>query len=198
MSVNEWDNAYARLARIASQLRSGSSSPGSDAQQQLTLHLQRLEQQLEALPVSAAEVQRRRPINQHFQCNWNGSGSGAFYHPSTTAAAASSPSSAPAPSQQQHQSQMAFAMRQQDDMIDELAIGVGRLRDQSQMVGDEARMHVQLLGDMEGNLDIAQGGLEAETRRAAQLKEDQSVWRLQLIVAGLSVLLVLLILLGLS
>jgi len=200
MSVNEWDNEYARLARIASQLRSGSSSPGSDAQQQLTLHLQRLEQQLEALPVSAAEVQRRRRLIQHLQGNGSGSGSGsgAFYHPSTTAHAASSPSSAPASSQQQHQSQMAFAMRQQDDMIDELAIGVGRLRDQSQLVGDEARMHVQLLGDMEVNLDIAQGGLEAETRRAAQLKEDQSVWRLQLIVAGLSVLLVLLILLGLS
>eukprot|EP00339_Tiarina_fusa_P004480 CAMPEP_0117031420 /NCGR_PEP_ID=MMETSP0472-20121206/22584_1 /TAXON_ID=693140 ORGANISM="Tiarina fusus, Strain LIS" /NCGR_SAMPLE_ID=MMETSP0472 /ASSEMBLY_ACC=CAM_ASM_000603 /LENGTH=112 /DNA_ID=CAMNT_0004739739 /DNA_START=306 /DNA_END=644 /DNA_ORIENTATION=+ len=96
------------------------------------------------------------------------------------------------------QSQMAMAMRQQDDMIDELAVGVSRLRDQTQVIGDEARMHVNLLNDMETNLDAAHAGLESETRRAAQLKEDQSVWRLQLTVAGLSVLLVLLILMGLS
>lgn len=94
--------------------------------------------------------------------------------------------------------QMAMAMQQQDDMIDELAVGVGRLRDQTQMIGDEARMHVNLLGDMEANLDSAHQGLESETRRAAQLREDKSVWRLQLTVAGLSVLLVLLILAGLS
>ena len=59
-------------------------------------------------------------------------------------------------------------------------------------------MHVNLLNDMESNLDAAHAGLEGETRRAAQLREDQSVWRLQLTVAGLSVLLVLLILMGLS
>ena len=63
-------------------------------------------------------------------------------------------------------------------MIDELAVGVGRLRDQTQVIGDEARMHVNLLNDMESNLDAAQVGLDAETRRAAKLKEDQSVWRL--------------------
>lgn len=93
---------------------------------------------------------------------------------------------------------MQMAMRQQEDLIDELAVGVGRLRDQTQLIGDEARMHVNLLGDMEQNLDIAHEGLEAETRRAERLKEDQSVWRLQLTVAGLSVLLVLLILMGLT
>jgi hypothetical protein len=93
---------------------------------------------------------------------------------------------------------MVQAMRQQDDMIDDLAVGVSRLRDQTQVIGDESRMHVNLLNDMESNLDSAHAGLESETRRAAQLKEDQSVWRLQLTVAGLSVLLVLLILNGIS
>jgi hypothetical protein len=51
---------------------------------------------------------------------------------------------------------------------------------------------------VKNNLDMAHSGLESETRRAARLREDQSVWRLQLIVAGLFVLLILLIFLGLS
>jgi hypothetical protein len=93
---------------------------------------------------------------------------------------------------------MAIAMGQQDALIDELAIGVGRLKNQTAAIGDEARMHVNLLGDMEENLDAAQASLDAETRRAARVKEDQSLWRLQLIVAGLFILLVLLILMGLS
>ena len=93
---------------------------------------------------------------------------------------------------------MAMAMQQQDAMIDELAVGVGRLRDQTQVIGDEARMHVNLLNDMEQNLDTAYDGLDAETRRAARLKEDQSVWRLQLIVAGMFVLFVLLFFMGMS
>jgi hypothetical protein len=197
--VNEWDNEYARLARIASQLRSGASitttpagaAAGMDAPQELSLHLNRLDQQLNALPVSPAEVQRRRRLIQHLLQTGSGGGASGY----------NAPGSSP-PQQQQQQSsqssQMAMAMRQQDDMIDDLAVGVGRLRDQTQLIGEESRMHVQLLGTMDGNLDQAHQGLEAETRRAAQLKEDQSVWRLQLILAGLSVLLVLLILLGLS
>ncbi len=186
-SVNEWDNEYARLARIASQLRTQGASVTADPQQ-LVRHLQRLDSQLNSLPVSAAEVQRRRRLIQHLQGD-----SVPGYTPPVTGSG--SPHGSPVPMMT---SQMAMAMRQQDDMIDELAIGVGRLRDQTQVIGEEARMHVNLLGDMEANLDLAHNGLEAETRRAARLKEDQSVWRLQLIVAGLSVLLVLLTLLGLS
>ena len=93
---------------------------------------------------------------------------------------------------------MALAMSRQDDLLDELAVGVGRLKNQTVSIGEEARMHVNLLNDMENNLDAAQASLDAETRRAARVKEEQSLWRLQLIVAGLFILLVLLILMGLS
>lgn len=89
-------------------------------------------------------------------------------------------------------------MQEQDEMIDELAIGVSRLRDQTQVIGDEARMHTNLLGEMETNLQAAHSGLDEETKRAAKLKEDQSVWRLQLVLAGEVVLCVMLIFLGLS
>ena len=46
-------------------------------------------------------------------------------------------------------------------------------------------------------METARLGLEAETARAIKLKEDQSVWRLYLIIAGLSILLFILITTGL-
>lgn len=93
---------------------------------------------------------------------------------------------------------MQSAMQQQDNMIDDLAIGVGRLKHQTQLIGDEANLQTNLLGDMNEHIDEAQVGLDSGTRRAVQLKEKSSVWRLYMILAGLSVLLVLLILMGLS
>jgi hypothetical protein len=95
-------------------------------------------------------------------------------------------------------SQMATAMQTQDSLIDELAVGVGRLKHQTMHIGDEAKMHVNLLADMEIGLDEAQAGLDAETRRAARLRDDQSVWKLQLILAGEFLILILLIVMGLS
>lgn len=51
---------------------------------------------------------------------------------------------------------------------------------------------------MDGDVEAATAGLEAETARAMKLKEDQSVWRLYMVIAGLSVLLFVLITTGLS
>lgn len=89
-------------------------------------------------------------------------------------------------------------MADQDAMIDDLAAGVSRMRDQTQVIHDEARLHVNMLDDMEVKLGAAQSGLDVETKRAARLKEDKSVWRLQLIIAGEAVLCLLLLLMGLS
>jgi len=180
MSVSEWDNEYARLARAASQMRTTGIVTGSNDARSLQQSLSRLEASLDSLPLQPAEIQRRKRLIQHLQqtavSGGDGSGAGGVGE----------------------QSQMAMAMQQQDSMIDELAVGVGRLKNQSAAINDEARLHVNLLNDMDTNLDAARSGLEDETRRAARLKEDQSIWRLQLIVAGLFILLVLLIVMGLS
>lgn len=183
MSVSEWDNEYARLARAASQQRTtGIVKTAGDARS-LQLGLQRLESSLAQLPLQPAEIQRRRRLIQHLQQN---SGTN-----STVAPSGQQPP-------QQQQSAMATAMRQQDDMIDELAVGVGRLKNQTAAIGDEAAMHVNLIESMDTGLDAARAGLEDETRRAARLREDQSLWKLQLTVAALFVLLILEIFLGLS
>ena len=183
VGVNEWDNEYARLARAASQLRTqGLVVSGGDQQRSLQQGLSRLESSLGTLPLPPAEIQRRRRLVQHLMHSGSHPGT-----PAGSSAGVGAPHSA-----------MAMAMRQQDGMIDELAAGVSRLKNQTHLIGEEANLHVNLMNDMEVNLDAAHAGLEGETRRAAQLKQDQSVWRLQLIVAGECVLLVLLILMGLS
>mmetsp|Transcript_27650 Transcript_27650/g.45732 ORF Transcript_27650/g.45732 Transcript_27650/m.45732 type:complete len:120 (-) Transcript_27650:128-487(-) len=112
----------------------------------------------------------------------------------------------PPPEQQQQngsnesggtESLMTMAIQQQDSMIDELAVGVSRLRDQSSAIGDEARLHTSLLNDTEANLDAAHQGLGDETRRAARLRTDaDGLWKLQLIVAGLFILFVFQFVLG--
>ena len=192
-AVNEWDNDYARVARIASQFRTqglnkNNSSSGQAEPRQLFQHITRLDEALSTLPLPQSQIQRRRRLLQHLRGHriesMNANNSGDYRPPSMDG--------------EQPQSQMVMAMQQQDAMIDELAVGVGRLRDQTQVIGDEARMHVDLLNNMEQNLDTAHDGLDAETRRAARLKEDQSVWRLQLIVAGLFVLFILLFFMGMS
>ena len=190
-SASIWDDEYARLARAASQLRTQGLTSSQDQRRQLQLGLSRLDASLTSLSLPAVEVQRRRRLVQGLQQQQQQQ-----QPPQSTTS--NNNSNNMSNNNAPPQSQMATAMRQQDDMIDELATGVSRLRDQSQVIGDETIMHNRLLGDMENNLDAAHAGLEGETRRAAQLKEDQSVWRLQLTAAGLSVLLVLLILMGIS
>jgi hypothetical protein len=102
-----------------------------------------------------------------------------------------------------HQNQMSSshsnALLQQDEMLDDLAHGVERLKHQSLLIGDEAKLHLNLLGDMENQVDIAQSGLEGETRRADGLRENSiAIWKLQMIVVALAVVLVMLILTGLT
>lgn len=173
-SVSTWDNEYARLARSASQLRTTGMQVDASEVRSLQAGLQTLEADLSRLPLQPAEIQRRRRLVQHLQ---------------QTAATP----------QPQQQSVLASALNRQDEMIDQLASGVSRLKTQTMAIGEEASMHVNLINDMDTGLDAAQAGLQEETRRAAVLREDnQSIWKLQLVVAGLSVLLVLLIFLGLS
>lgn len=174
-SVSDWDNQYAQLARAASQFRtSGLSRNNSrDADlQAFTSQGNRLKSQLPSLQtyLTPAEYKRRETLIEHLMVT-----------------ATSNKSSA-----------AAVAIEQQDAMIDELGAGVGRLKNQTQLISDEAKLHTNLLGDMESNAEAAQFSLNQETRRAELVRENQSVWRLQLIVAGLTVLLVLLILMGLS
>ena len=185
--ITAWDNDYARLARAASQLRT-TSAPNSpfntDASRQgqassIQTGIGRLDSQLNGLEanltLTPAEVSRRRNLLEGLRGQLGGGSAGGGFQSATSA-----------------------ALKHQDDMIDELAVGVGRLKNQTHMIHQETNAHVRLLDEMDNNVDMANAGLEDETRRAMRLKEESSVWRLHLVIVGLSVLLFLLILMGLS
>ena len=76
--VADWDNEYARLARVASQLRSGVSNgaAGQDARA-LQSGLTRLESSLNHLPLASSEIQRRKRLVQHLQQTSSAGSSGA-------------------------------------------------------------------------------------------------------------------------
>lgn len=199
-SVSDWDNEYARLARQASQLRTvgvgGSSSSAAASvsleadRRALIRNVQRLQQSLytDLKPfLTPSDLQRRARLVNHLQQQQSSSSSSLLspnnqylQTPSSTTAAGT-------------------ALQQQDEMLDDLAHGVERLKHQSLLIGDEAKLHLNLLGDMENQVDVAHSGLEGETRRADHLRQNNtSIWKLQMIVVALAIVLVLLILTGLT
>ena len=197
-SINGWDNEYARMARAASQLRTisphnmnnNNTQQKQDQASSIQIGLNRLDTQLHnlesSMTISTVEAGRRRTLLDGLRNQLDEITGG------TTTTTTNSISRPPT------QSATAAALRHQDEMIDDLAMGVGRLKNQTHMIHDESRAHVHLMNEMENNVDLANQGLEDETRRAMRLKEERSVWRLHLIIVGLSVLLFLLILMGLS
>merc|ERR1712232_1015735 len=98
----------------------------------------------------------------------------------------------------QRQQLQSSALAMQDNMIEELAAGVGRLKNQSQMIGEESRMHVRLLNEMDVDVERATVGFQDEARHAEQARQQTSVKKLYSIIAGLSILLLFLLSIGFS
>lgn len=84
-------------------------------------------------------------------------------------------------------------MKLQDDMILEIGDGVDRLHRQAVGIGDEAKLHVRLLDDLDSNVDNATSALQAESAHAERIK-DQSRICYMYICIGIEVLLIVLLL----
>ena len=208
-TITEWDDEYARMARIAaSQFRTtpGYSMKQQRAQPDINLFqqsMQRLDNALLSSTISSSlsttEVQRRRRLVQHLQQTTIPGSSGAVdLLGGTTSNSNSSNANNAQQQQSQQQSKMTMALRQQDDMIDQLAVGVNRLKQQTTIIGEEANMHVNLMNDIDDHIDATYNTIRDQTLRTAALREDQSIWKLQLIIVALTILLVLEVLAGLS
>eukprot|EP00586_Coscinodiscus_wailesii_P018356 CAMPEP_0172497750 /NCGR_PEP_ID=MMETSP1066-20121228/104551_1 /TAXON_ID=671091 /ORGANISM="Coscinodiscus wailesii, Strain CCMP2513" /LENGTH=186 /DNA_ID=CAMNT_0013270695 /DNA_START=185 /DNA_END=742 /DNA_ORIENTATION=- len=183
--ITEWDDDYARLARATTQLRASSNnshnalSAGTRDNQISSLKsgVSRLSGQLRQIEqsrsVNPSEIARRRNLvdnlGRQVDTMGGGSGMGAASMGGSSAGYAGAGGYG-------NMSQAQMALRQQDDMLDELAVGVGRLKDQSKMINEEAKIHSKLLDDMDDDVEKAHYGMENETRRAMSLKENQSVW----------------------
>lgn len=208
-SISAWDDEYARISRAASQLRTSSThQPHPSARQHqirsVRTGLSRLKSSITSMSnsglLNSSDVQRRLGLIKNLEQQVglpNGGGSG-MNNVSPDADLLGLEPSRATDAVGGNMSMASLAMRHQDDMIDELATGVSRLRDQTMMINEEAGMQNRILEGMDGDVERATQGLEAETMRALKLKEDQSVWRLYLIIAGLSILLFLLIMSGLG
>lgn len=208
-AISEWDDDYARLARAASQLRVSNTSSSfnqnlplgtrDNQMSSLKTGLGRLTTQLRTIEQSrslnSSEIARRRNLVDNLSRQVDAMGGGVG---KTSAMGTGSSGYAGGGMGLGAQTQTQMALKQQDDMIDELAAGVGRLKDQSRMINDESKLHTKLLDEMDADVEKAHQGMENETRRAAKLKEETSVWRLYMIIAGLFLLLIILILTGLS
>lgn len=87
-------------------------------------------------------------------------------------------------------------MRLQDDMINEIGTGVGRLHGKALIIGEEAKAHVRLLDDLDSNVEIASAALQAEAKHAAEIKEKGKVCYMYICVAVECAVLLLLIILA--
>lgn len=216
-SLTHWDDEYARISRAASQLRTTHASPSFSTTQphptarqhqirSVQSGITRLKSQLQSMQsqrmLQGSEAQRRFLLLDNLERQFGGTTASGFATQADTADLLGIHSPSP-PIIPNHPTpplttMTQQALRHQDDMIDELAVGVARLKNQTLLVNDEARMQNRMLDEMDGDVENARIGLEAETARALKLKEDQSVWRLYMVIAGLSVLLFLLITTGLG
>jgi len=83
-------------------------------------------------------------------------------------------------------------------MLDQLGAGVGRLHTQAKMINEESTLHVNLLSDMDEDVEAATMGLRQEAKHAEKIREQSSVCKLYLIIAGESALLTFLLVMGFS
>ena len=137
----EWDDDYARLAHAASQLRTSGLNPANFPSGSRESQIATVRSGLEGLLTRLRHLERGCPPAE-FARRKN-----LIDHLSRQVVGGMSPGQQ-APYAQPSTSVTSMALKQQDDMIDELALGVGRLKHQTHLINDEARAHVNLLDNM--------------------------------------------------
>ena len=85
-------------------------------------------------------------------------------------------------------------MRIQDEMILDIGAGVDRLNEQAKAIGEEAKIHTRLLDDLDGTVELATAGLQAEARHAAVIKEKSRMcWLYICVIVEIIIILLLVI-----
>jgi hypothetical protein len=203
MSSRDWTQQYEALKRkIQHQRISGVSFTPDDIR---LLHKQMsiLEAQLKTMSgnaleyeLVASEIARRETllanvkalIGNLYVSGGQNSGAGSLSGKQT-----SPYTSNPVQSQAQRQADM---MKLQDDMLNEIGTGVGRLHGKALIIGEEAKAHVRLLDDLDSNVEIASAALQAEAKHAAEIKEKGKVCYMYICIAVECAVLLLLIILA--
>ena len=161
-SISNWDDEYARISRAASQLRTTNTfqnyQPHPSARQQQIQSVQsglsRLKLSLEGMRSSGAigngDYSRRMGLIDNLENQVgggrSGNGNGGGVNEGDLLGTGGGGGG------QQRLSTTTQAMRHQDQMIDELATGVSRLKDQTLMINDETNMQNRMLDDVSSTI----------------------------------------------
>mmetsp|Transcript_23822 Transcript_23822/g.43159 ORF Transcript_23822/g.43159 Transcript_23822/m.43159 type:complete len:211 (-) Transcript_23822:514-1146(-) len=201
-----WDNDYARHARAIALLHAShsdqqqqwhdeqqsSSVPIQNGLKRLSSHLYYLESQSSMSP---AEFSRRRTLLEGLKGQLSSTTEGGMsVYAASSAVGGGGGGGGPGRS-----SSGVFAtLRQQDDMIDGLAEGVDGIKKRTKSINEQVYSQIGMVDEIDENIELAKQELEDVTRRSVRFRKEnrKSVWRLHLMIVGLSVLLFLLILLG--
>jgi len=85
-------------------------------------------------------------------------------------------------------------MHQQDVMIDNLSKGISTLKNQTHTIYDESKEHTRFLDNMLYDAENRNLDFEEETLKASKLKDKQNLWRLYMVIVGLSFFFIFLVL----
>lgn len=89
-------------------------------------------------------------------------------------------------------------IKNQDDMVLEIGLGVDRLRNKALVIGEESKSHVRLLDDLDSNVEIATAALQEEAKHAAEIKEKGKVCYMYICIAVEVFIIVLLLIIAFS
>ena len=79
-------------------------------------------------------------------------------------------------------------------MILDIGNGVSRLNQQAKAIGEEAKMHTRLLDDLDGTVELATAGLQAEAKHAATIKEQSRMcWMYICVIVEIIIILLLVV-----
>lgn len=84
-------------------------------------------------------------------------------------------------------------IKEQDKIMLDIEKGVSRLHEQARDIGTEARIHNQILEQLDVNVDIATAGLTEETKHAEDVRRSSRMCKLYICVAVEVIVLVILI-----
>ena len=86
----------------------------------------------------------------------------------------------------------------QDDMLEDIGKGVEGLKHKAQVIGEEAKIHVRLLDDPDGNVELATAGLQSETKHAEAIRTKTRMCYMYICVALQVVIMVILAVIAFS
>mmetsp|Transcript_12829 Transcript_12829/g.15328 ORF Transcript_12829/g.15328 Transcript_12829/m.15328 type:complete len:95 (+) Transcript_12829:98-382(+) len=89
-------------------------------------------------------------------------------------------------------------VQEQDDLLDSLARGVGKLHQSSVTINEESQLHTRLLNNMDADIDGTITGLKQETKYAEKVRKESGVCNYYIAIFILVALMIFLIVIGTS